>query len=86
MRSNLFDYPNDAQIADSKGIITVPWGQWFSLVQTTISAARQSGTTANRPTSVLWVGRQYYDTTLGKPVFVDSVNPTVWHDASGAIV
>lgn len=86
MARNLFDYPADFELVDLRRIVTVPWGQWLSLVQATVLASRQSGTTANRPQSVLWIGRIYYDTTLGKPIWVNSVNPTVWHDASGAVV
>jgi len=53
-------------------------------------ASQQSGTTANRPISTaqfpLWVGRIYFDTTLGKPIWVKSLSPTVWVDATGAVV
>lgn len=42
-----------------------------------------SGTTANRPTSVT-AGQEYFDTTLGKPVWLKSVG--VWVDATGTTV
>jgi hypothetical protein len=42
-----------------------------------------SGTTANRPTDRLQVGQQYYDTTLGIPIWY---NGTVWKNASGTTV
>jgi hypothetical protein len=48
------------------------------------SALTQSGTTAQRPTSLLWVGRTYFDTTLGYPVWLLSTGPDVWVDATGA--
>ena len=83
---NSFDFPADFELVDDRRVITVPWGQWLSLVQGSVSSIRQSGTTANRPTSVLWIGRVFYDTTLGKPIWVHSVNPTVWHDAAGGVV
>lgn len=41
-----------------------------------------SGTTARRPTTKT-VGYQYYDTTLGKPIWW---NGTVWKDAAGVTV
>ncbi len=47
-----------------------------------------SGTTANRPTKLLWPGRMYYDTTLaanGKPIWVNK-GATGWVDATGAAV
>lgn len=86
MSRNLFDFPADFEIVGEDKRLTVPWGQWFTLVQATVLSIRQSGATADRPTKVLWIGRPYYDTTLGKPVWVNSVNPTVWHDGSGAVV
>lgn len=45
-----------------------------------------AGTTAERPTRYLSPGSTYYDTTLGKPIWVNSINPIVWHDASGSVV
>ena len=60
--------------------------QWFSTAHNYIRSIPQSGVTANRPKDGLWIGRQFYDTTLNKPVFVSAVNPTVWRDAGGTIV
>lgn len=80
-----FDFPDNAPIAEPSGIATDPWRAWFSRVQAIVAASQQSGTTANRPTKVLWIGRRYWDVTLQKPVFVAGVNPTVWKDAAGAI-
>lgn len=45
-----------------------------------------SSTTANRPTASLFVGMGWYDTTLAKPIWVKSLSPTVWQDATGAVV
>ena len=42
-----------------------------------------SGTTALRPTDYLQVGQQYFDTTLGYPIWW---NGTVWKNASGTTV
>lgn len=42
----------------------------------------KSGTTANRPTTTV-IGFQYYDTTLGKPIYW---NGTVWKDSAGTTV
>jgi len=62
------------------------WMEWLSWVHRVASAVTQSGTTAERPDSLLWIGRQYYDRTLNKPVYVAAVKPTVWRDAAGTIV
>jgi hypothetical protein len=81
-----FDIPDNAPVVDDKMRVTLPWLQWVSRIQRIVSAVQQSGTTAQRPTTLLWIGRTYFDTTLGKPVWVDSVSPAVWVDATGAPV
>ena len=81
-----FELPSNDPLVDDKGMAFRTWAQWISWVHQTVSAMRQSGPTAERPTKVLWIGRQYFDTTLGIPVWVDSVRPTVWVNASGAPV
>lgn len=86
MTSRSFEQPGDLPISDSQGRVSVPWSAWFSRAHAAISAVYQSGTTADRPTALLWVGRPYFDTTLGKPVWVKSVKPTVWVDGSGVSV
>jgi hypothetical protein len=42
-----------------------------------------SGTTSNRPVVGLQVGQQYFDTTLGIPIWWDG---TDWIDAAGTVV
>lgn len=60
---------------------------WFSaLYQQIILTIGNNGTTAARPTANLWVGQSYFDTTLGKPIWIKSLNPTVWVDATGSTV
>jgi hypothetical protein len=48
-----------------------------------LAAVEQSGVTANRPTTNLWVGRTYWDTTLALPIYW---NGTAWQDAAGNLV
>lgn len=68
------------------GHSTRVWAQWFTRVHQAVQSMYQSGPTTERPTSLLWIGRSYYDTTLKKPVYVSSVKPTVWRDAAGVAV
>lgn len=53
---------------------------FFTALFTICNALTMSGTTALRPTAGLWVGRTYFDTTLGFPIWFDG---TVWVDATG---
>jgi hypothetical protein len=84
MASN-FDYPGTTLVDESRNTMPV-WDQWFSRVQRIVASVQQSGVTADRPTSGVWIGRTYFDTTLGIPIWVQSVGPVVWVDATGAAV
>jgi hypothetical protein len=66
------------------------WITWFSQVRDIMSAVTMSGTTAQRPTGFLWIGRPFWDETLQKPVYLSAIGadgaPNVWKDASGSTV
>ena len=81
-----FELPSNDPLTNQDRTAFRTWAQWLSWVHLTIKAARQSGTTAERPTTLLWIGRRYYDETLSKPVYVRAVKPTVWRDAMGNVV
>lgn len=68
------------------GDFTPAWAGWFSQAQQILTDLSNSGTTAQRPTTILYVSKFYFDTTLGLPVWVKSVNPTVWVNGAGAAV
>jgi hypothetical protein len=86
MTSRNFEQPGDLPVTDGSGRVQPVWSQWFTRVHNAVSSVYQSGSTANRPTSLLWVGRPYFDTDLGKPVWVKAAKPAVWVDATGAVV
>jgi hypothetical protein len=73
--------PNVA--VDQGGAVSPGWTTFFSNAFVILSALTQSGTTAQRPTAVLWTGRMYFDTTLGKPIWYKTAG---WVDATGASV
>lgn len=80
------ELPSNNPVTTAGGKTAQPWAHWFNAVHQTVSAVRQSGATAQRPTKGLWIGRQFFDTTLGRPVYVQSVNPVVWVDSAGVVV
>lgn len=81
-----FDYPAATPLVGDDKKPTMPWEAVFSRWHAIILTGQDAGTTAKRPTTNLWIGRQFYDQTLNKPVYVSSVRPTVWRDAAGTIV
>lgn len=86
MARNLFDLPDNGAMVDDRAMVTTGWLQWFSRVHNAVLSLYGSTVTADRPTAVLWVGRMHFDTTLGHPIWVQSVRPTVWVDSTGAPV
>lgn len=82
--------PSSPIIVDDKRTLVPVYQAFFSSIHDWLGPIGSSGTTANRPMASslnpLYIGQMYFDTTLGKPVFVLSLNPTVWVDASGAVV
>jgi hypothetical protein len=82
-----YDYPTEEPVVGPDGHITAAWGQWVQRTHNNARTLQQSGSTAERPTSVLWIGRFYFDTTLNKPIWIQQVKPVVvWCDATGAAV
>ena len=76
------------RIITTKGeVLTDVWTQFFNSVQQWLGPQGQKGATSARPTTNLYVGLSYFDTTLGYPVFVKQVSPSVvWVNASGSTV
>jgi|TARA_R110000744_G_scaffold181964_1_gene301155 hypothetical protein len=56
--------------------------RWMSNSGRLLNALASSGTTANRPTSFLFNGRTYFDTTLDQPIWYITSTPG-WVDATG---
>lgn len=82
--------PPDNRIADKSGMLTDVWQAFMASVQTWLGPVGLSGSTTNRPKdssrAQLYIGQQYFDTTLHKPIWVKSKGPTVWVDATGTPV
>lgn len=61
------------------------WQDWFHSIRAhVLDITVLAGPTAQRPTKGLWVGKSYFDTTLNKPVWLKTVSPVAWVDATGA--
>ena len=79
---------SEISITDRRASRLTPlWQVWFSSIQQWLGPQGQFGSTAKRPTTGIYVGLAYYDQTLGYPVFVHQVTPTIiWHNGAGAAV
>jgi hypothetical protein len=77
---------------DSAGMpcaISVDAMQFFHIAQQIALGVTRSGPTGARPTAAIqgrWIGMPFYDTTIGKPVYLVSIGPDVWKDAAGNVV
>lgn len=95
---NVTPLPNGAPIGtyrDEKGrSIAVQlhpqFTAWLSSVQNAVKPLGGNGPTAARPVSTsanpLYIGQDFFDSTLGLKVTVKSLNPTVWVNGAGAPV
>lgn len=84
---SLSPIPTTHQLTDHRGRIETTYQAWLSSVQQWLGPIGQTGTTANRPTKNLWIGLSYFDTTLGFPVFVKQISPSiVWVRYDGVVV
>ena len=82
-----YDYPTNTVLLDEAGNLTVPWANWIQRTHNNARTLQESGVTADRPDKLLWIGRFFFDTTLGKPIWVKQVTPAIiWCDATGAAV
>jgi hypothetical protein len=82
MSSPLGGLPQLPMIAGAR--FTAAWAGWFSTVQNILTATSSSGATTARPTTGQYVGMFYFDTTLGKPVWLKTPGSSpVWVDATG---
>lgn len=70
-------------VVDEQAMWPKPWGNFFTQAWQILVACSQSGTTAQRPTAVLYVGRTYFDTTLNRPIWWTGTN---WIRADGTVV
>jgi hypothetical protein len=78
------------ELTKQGGPTSSPWIAWFASLFRTVQALGTNGTTAQRPIPTaqlpLYIGQPYFDSTLGYPVYVKSLNPTVWVNGAGAVV
>jgi len=74
-------------LLQSPNFFTGAWAAWFSNAQVILADVSNSGPTSARPTSQLYVGKFYFDTTLGLPVWLKTPGSSpVWVNAAGTAV
>ena len=61
------------------------WIAWFSQLSTLVNSMHAAGTTADRPTKNLFIGQRYFDTTIGRPIYLQSYTAGVatWAFSNG---
>jgi len=67
-------------------IIPAGWIKWLTSLYNYVSCIGDHGTTAQRPTKNLFIGRPYFDDDLGYPIWIKTVDPIDWVDATGISV
>lgn len=79
--------PLNGPLVNSEGAGVNAFSQWLMQAFRLLFDIQNSGTTAQRPTINLYVGKFYFDDSLGIPIWLQVVGPpAVWIDATGAPV
>jgi hypothetical protein len=86
MSQKMAPKPADAAIVRDGRFLSTPWESWFQSMYDVTRPLGNNGTTANRPTTNLYVGQDYFDTTLGFKITIKSLGPTVWVRYDGTVV
>lgn len=60
---------DDLPVEAFKAKWTTPWVNWLAQVRLVCFDLQNAGTTALRPTTSLYTGKFYFDTTLGLPIY-----------------
>lgn len=87
--SEIFDFQYDQEGKIIGASLKQQAASFLSSVQQVTFNVSRSGPTASRPTSSLagrFVGMPFFDTTLGKPVFLKTASTNVWVDGAGTPV
>ena len=79
----LINTPPQTPVIAADGNNDQAWTTFFSNAFTILTSVSQSGTTADRPVKLLWVGRTYFDTTINRPIWYSGTN---WIKADGVVV
>lgn len=75
---DLINAPPPGVMVD-KNLNALPrWHSWFATVANLLVAMTASGTTAQQPTSFLWLGRNYWNTDLGQMEWWDGAAWVTW--------
>lgn len=76
-------------VQEDSEIASVEYANFFNILQLVTFYSTRSGTTAERPTAstlARWIGMPYFDTTLGKTVFLKIASTSIWVDGAGTPV
>lgn len=74
------------KIINADGTIDRDFSLMMNKISKWINENSQSGTTAQRPIEDLYIGRKFFDVTVGDEIYIKSLNPTVWVKGGGTVV
>lgn len=77
--------PNKNKVQDENGNVDSAWQSFFSDVYDAVVSLQNTGPTTKRPTTALFIGMSFFDSTLNKPIWLRSARPNVWVTADGLV-
>lgn len=85
--SSILSVPPTLSPFDQNNNPSSVWVEWVLSLYSYSRKYRGADTTANRPVNALEIGDWYYDLTLGYPIWVHQITPSIiWHNGAGASV
>lgn len=70
-------------MVDKEGIPLPPWYRWITFTGNVLFAITSSGTTAERPVKLLWLGRNFWNTDIGQMEWYDGSTWVTWGGGGG---
>ena len=83
--SQMFETDGQGNILSLKN----EWAQFFHALQGITYSGTRSGPSTSRPTSTItwrYTGMPFFDTSLGKTIFLKTASTNVWVDGAGNVV
>jgi len=75
--------PIRVPFTDSNGL-PGSWQAWIATLERLFNELQGSGTTAQRPDPAPFIGYMFFDTTIGQPIWADTLTTWVLADGTAA--
>lgn len=83
MSENIIIPTQQEPLVEEERIARVPMRQWMARISTLVTGLVGYGASTGRPTSDLWIGRPYFNTTTGQTEWWNGLTWVTWTGGVG---